>query len=117
MFQENNAGQIFHKTNIFYPLICTPDIIYRTDAHSKENKDHNFYFGVAQTPVKKRFRNHNRDFNQDQYIESTELSKYIWSLKDAGTSYTINWSVVAKVKDNTKISYCPLCLSEKYHFL
>ena len=56
------------------------------------------YIGVAQTPFKERFWNHNRDFNHEQYIKNTELSKYIWLLKDAGTPYTINWSIVAKVK-------------------
>ena len=62
-------------------------------------------------------RNHNSDFNHEQYIKSTELSKYIWSLKDAGTPYTINWSIVAKVKGSTKVDYCPLCLTEKYHLI
>ena len=45
----------------------TPDIICRADAHCEENNDHKFYFGVTKTLVKKRFRNHNRDFNQEQY--------------------------------------------------
>ena len=92
----------------------TPNIIYRTDVHCEANKDHKFYFGLAQTPFKERFRNHNRDFNHEQYIKSTELSKYIWSLKDAGTSYTIIWSIIAKVKGSRKVNYCPLCLAEKY---
>ena len=92
----------------------TPNIIYRDDVHCEANKDHKFYFGVAQTPFKERFRNHNRDFNHEQYIKSTELSKYIWSLKDAGTPYTINWLIIAKVKGSTKVNYCPLCLTEKY---
>ena len=35
------------------------------------------------------------DFNHKQYINCIELSKYIWSLKDAGTPCTINWSIVA----------------------
>ena len=90
---------------------------------SKINAWHQILFiermsiGVAQTPFKERFRNHNRDFNHEQYIKSKELSKYIWSLKDAGTPYTINWSIVAKVKGSTKINYCPLCLTEKYHLI
>ena len=95
----------------------TPNIIYRADMHCEANKDHKFYFGVAQTPFKKRFRNHNRDLNQKQYIKSTELSKYIWSLKDAGTLYTINWSIAAKVKSSAKVNYCPLCLTAKYHLI
>ena len=28
---------------------------------------------------------------------------------------TINWSIVAKVKGSTKVNYCPMCLTEKYH--
>ena len=92
----------------------TPNKIYRADVHCKANKDHKFYFGVAKTLFKERFRNHNRDFNHKQYIKSTELSKYICLLKDAGTPYTINWSIAAKV---TKINYCPLCLTEKYHLI
>ena len=48
-------------------------------------------------------------------MESTELTKYIWSLKDAGKPYNINWSIVAKVKGSTKINCCPLCLTKKYH--
>ena len=64
------------------------------------------------------FRNHNRDFNHEQYIKSTELSKYTWSLKDAGTPYTINWSINVKLKGSIKIYYyCPLCLTEKYHLI
>ena len=92
-----------------------PNIIYRADVHCEANIDHKFYFRVAQTPFKERFRNHNRDFNHEQYIKSTELSKYIWSLKDVGTPYTINWSIIAKIKGSTKVTYRPLCLTEKYH--
>ena len=88
----------------------TPNIIYRANVHCKASKDHKFYFGVAQTLFKERFRNHNRDFNHEQ-------SKYIWSLKDAGTPYSINWSIVAKVKGSTKVNYCPLCLTEKYDLI
>ena len=30
---------------------------------------------------------------------------------------TINWSIVAKVKSSTKVNYCPMCLTEKYHLI
>ena len=93
----------------------SPNIIYRADVYCEENKDYKFYFGVAQTAFKERFRNLNRSFSHKQYINCTELSQYIWSLKDAGTPYTTNWSLVAKVKGSTKTNNCPLCLTEKYH--
>ena len=41
----------------------------------------------------------------------------IWFLKNAGTPYTINWSIVAKVNGSTIVNYCPLCLTEKYHLI
>ena len=46
-----------------------------------------------------------------------ELFKYIWSPKDAGRPYTINWSIVAKVNGSTKIDYCLLWLAGKYHLI
>ena len=94
-----------------------PNIIYRADTHCEANKAYKFYFGVSQTPFQERFRNYNRNFNHEQYIKSTKLAKYTWSLKYAGTPYTINWSIVAKLKGSTKTSYCLLCLTEKYHLI
>ena len=54
-----------------------PNLIDRADVHCQANKGHKFNFRVAPTPFKERFRNHNRGFNHEQYIKSTELSKYI----------------------------------------
>ena len=113
-----------HNKNLLYPNVTqyscncriredlhlqnqclTPNIIYRADVHCEANKYYKFYFGVAQTPFKERFRNHNRNFNHKQYIKSTKLSKYIWSLKGAGTPYAIDRLIAAKVKGSTKVNY------------
>ena len=93
----------------------TANIIFRAHTQCERNKDYKFYYGVAQTPFKERFWNHNGDFSHRQYTKSTELSKYIWSLNYARTPCTVNWSITSKVKGSTKINYCPLCLTEKYH--
>ena len=49
-----------------------------------------------------------------KYVNDTELSKYIWKLKDANTSYSLKWSVE---KAATPYKYgtrkCDLCLREK----
>ena len=47
--------------------------------------------------------------------KNTELSKYIWSLKDAKIPYSIKSSIVEKVYGKTKTDHCPLCLAEKLH--
>ena len=44
----------------------TPNIIYRADVYFEANKDYKFYFGVAKTTFKERFRNHNKNFSHKQ---------------------------------------------------
>ena len=55
--------------------------------------------------------------NNKQHSKNTELSKYIWSLKDAKMSYSIKWSIVEKVYGKTKINRCPLRLAEKLRLM
>ena len=55
----------------------SPSIIYRPDVENKANKGSKIYFGLAETPFKGQFRNHDKDFNHEQYRKSTELSKYV----------------------------------------
>ena len=47
------------------------------------NDEKKFYLGVTETPSKERFSNHTWDFKHPKYRNSTELSKYIWKVKDA----------------------------------
>ena len=74
-------------------------------------------FGLAETPLKTWFANHNKDFNHGQYKKSTELSKYIWLLKEDQITSKTTWSMDEKVYGRTKINYCPLCLTEKSHLI
>ena len=60
-----------------------------------------------------RFRNLNKDFNQQQYKKSTELSKYMWSLKEEQIMSRISWSIVEKLYGKTQIIFCLLFLAEK----
>ena len=95
----------------------TPNPIYRADVENNANKGTKMYFGLAETSFKARFANHNRDFNHGQYKKSTELSKYIWFLKEHQMTSRVRWSIVEKVYRRTKINYCPLCLAEKLHLI
>ena len=50
--------------------------------------------------------------------KSTELSKYIWSLKeDDQITSRISCSIVEKVYGRTKNNFCPLSLAEKLHLI
>ena len=46
-------------------------------------------------------------------MEDTQLSKYIWSLKDQNKTSHLKWSIVEKVNSRAILNYCRLCLFEK----
>ena len=93
------------------------NLIHRADVENSANKGTKIYFDLAKTSFKARFANHNKDFNHEQYKKSTELSKYIWLLKEDKITSRIRWSIVEKVYGGTKINFCPLCLAEKLHLI
>ena len=57
-------------------------IVWRTNVENDMNDEKKLYFGVSKTPFKELFRNHKKEFNYVRYRNSTELSQYIWQLKD-----------------------------------
>ena len=75
----------------------TPNIIYEVQITNNTNDDQKRYLGASETPFKERFSNHKRDFKDKKYKKSTELSKYIWSLKSQGIIPKIKWGIVKKV--------------------
>ena len=60
----------------------TLKIVYHANVENDINDEKKFYFGVSETPIKERFRNHKKEFYYIKYRNSTELSKYIWQSKD-----------------------------------
>ena len=102
------------KTNIFNIFLSL-----RKRYFPKKNMldEENIYFELAATVFKERFGNHKKYINHKQHSKNTELSKYIWSLKDAKISYSIKWSIVERVYGKTKIDRCPLCLTEKLQLI
>ena len=91
--------------------------MYRADVKNLTNDEKKFYLGVTETPFKERFGNHAWDFKYPKYRNSTELSKYIWELKDANISPEIEWGIVTKVLSTTQLNFCKLCLSERFYII
>ena len=51
----------------------------------------------------------------EKYKNETQLSKYIWDLKESGTQFTLSWNIEKKSNLNLRKSgLCNLCLDEKY---
>ena len=91
-------------------------IVYKAKVHVKGQTD-KFYFGLSETAFKARWRNHKTTFTHSRYRNSTELSSYIWKLRDDGipdSDVEISWSIYQKSrKYQCGTRSCDLCLSEK----
>ena len=88
----------------------TPRIVYRADVTNNKTND---YYGIPDTPFKERYENQKTSFRHRSHLTASDLSKYYWKLVDKGAVPTINFSIAKRVKGNTFINNCNLCLSEK----
>ena len=75
------------------------------------------YAGLA-TNFKERFRNHTSSFRNHKKQNETELSKYIWTLKNANKPFNVKWRSLKKCQLYNNISKkCKLCLSENFFII
>ena len=65
-----------------------------------------------------RSKNHVSSFRNERYKHATELSKYIWSLKDKNAKYNIKWCKIKQASSYSNVTKrCSLCLWEKYFII
>ena len=91
----------------------TPRIVYRADVTNKKTDEHNYCYGISDAPFKERYENHKTSIRHRSHLNASDLSKYYWKLVDNGAVPTIKFSIAKRVKGNTFINNCNLCLSEK----
>ena len=66
--------------------------------------------GSTSTTYKSRYRNHKESFNNKLKRHGTELSNYIWELKDANKIYNLKWEMLCRTKTKPKNNKtCNLC--------
>ena len=76
------------------------------------------YVGLTGNTFKSRYNNHKASFKNKDKKLSTELSKYVWELKDNGVDYTITWKVLKQAQTySPSTNRCNLCLWEKYFII
>ena len=86
--------------------------MYQTQVESANSRK--YYLGKSEDEFKTRYNNHTMPFRHKGYEKGTELSKYVWYLKDKSEHFTIKWSVAAKPSPYIcGIKRCDLCLTEK----
>ena len=91
----------------------TSNIIYKATV-TTENKTET-YVGLTENEFKTRYRNHTSSFNNENKKNATELSKYIWNLKNNNIEFNLKWSILMRAKAYNNLNKrCNLCLNEKY---
>ena len=90
-------------------------LVYEAELITPQDKFH--YVGLTEGTFKDRMYKHNTSFNHNRYINSTELSKKIWELKEKHINYDVNWKIVKKASAYSGGKTCDLCLTEKHVIL
>ena len=65
------------------------------------------YYGTCEKNFKERYNNHTASFRNKNKEKSTELSKYIWELKDNNMEHNLKWCIASK-------AHPYICGSRKY---
>ncbi|KAJ8032673.1 hypothetical protein HOLleu_26263 [Holothuria leucospilota] len=99
------------------PGKCTAkNLIY--EAKISTPKDEKTYIGLAATTFKERYAGHKATFKDKEKKHHTELSKYIWHLKDEEIPHKITWRILRHAQPYTpRTKRCNLCLWEKYYII
>ena len=93
------------------------NIVYQAEVVTPQSKE--TYIGLCDKRFKERYRNHTCSFRNERYKNVTELSKYIWSLKDRKINYEIKscWKVRQARSYSHINKKCNLCLREKFFII
>ena len=95
----------------------TPRVIYQAEIKNNCDDECKTYIGLAGNTFKERFYGHVKSFKHRKYSKETELSKYIWELKDENKQPLVTWKVLKKINNRLNSKQCILCLSEKYYII
>ena len=77
-------------SNIIYKATITTNITIK------------FYIGSTTTTFKNRYNNHKASFNNKLERHNTELSNYIWELKETNTNYNLKSEILCRTKTKPK---------------
>ena len=93
-------------------------VIYKCHVTMTENDERKHYIGLTGETFKDRWAGHTYSFRHVNGSKSTELSKYVWVLKNSGIEPKLTWEIIDRAtsyKNGSKT--CNLCITEKYHII
>ena len=87
-------------------------MVYKAEVST--NTTYKEYYGASEKEFKPRYNNHKQSFRNISYINDTELSKYLLTLKTNGTDYHLKWGIKSYAsRYKCGSGRCDLCLAEK----
>ena len=93
----------------------TKSVVYQATVTREDTQKEETYVGLTENNFKTRFSNHALSFRSRKLRNATELSKYIWSLKEAEVGYSIRWKILKRCRPySSTTKRCNLCLHEKF---
>lgn len=122
---NNNKTMVGKTCNCRKPAECPmgqnclkESVVYQATVTTDDTNLAKTYVGLTENSFKTRFTNHKASFNHSTKRHNTELSKYIWTLKDNKTAYKISWKILKQAAPYSPASNrCNLCLWEKYFII
>ena len=91
------------------------NVVHKCTVSATPNFAKRVYPGVAESDWNQRFYNHKKLIKSKSYSNDTNLSSYLWDLREKHDVFpTLTWSAVKSVHGYSNISKrCLLCLTEK----
>ena len=93
----------------------TKNIVYQAKVTRLDNLENETYVGLCETEFKARYNNDKSSFKLENKKHQTELSKFVWKLKESKIDYEIRWKVLKTCRPYSNVSKrCNVCLHEKF---
>ena len=94
-------------------LKLTEKIVYKTEVETNDGINElstKVSFGISTTEFTPKYNNYTMSFRNWTQENDSELSKFIWSLKDQNKEFDIKWSIFKK---SSRSKSCSLGLLKK----
>ena len=96
----------------------TSGVIYQAIVTRSDKDKQETYTGLTNNTFKSRFTAHISSFKNINRKNATTLSQYIWTMKEKGIEFSIQWKLIARAKAYSPATgRCNLCLKEKYFII
>lgn len=95
------------------------NVLYEAEVSSTEpDSPIEPYVGITEPEFKTRLNNHNKEFNNEQYANATQLSKKVWEIKRKGFDFSVKWRILKQLPGYNPVNKkCLLCIGEKMEIL